>query len=80
MLGRYKADLIGSYGQDNNLPLVATLTFWVFPWKLAVIITLVVVAIILGTVYYRRKKKSGPKAPEEPKEENKKEYAEDKIS
>ena len=80
MLGRYKADLIGSYGQDNNLPLVASLTFWVFPWKLAVIITLVVVAIILGTVYYRRKKKSGPKAPEEPKEENKKEYAEDKTS
>jgi len=80
MLGRYKAELIGSYGQENNLVLVATMYFWVFPWKLAVIITLVVVAIILGTVYYRRKKKSGPKAPEEPKEENKKEYTEDKTS
>lgn len=80
MLGRYKAELIGSYGQENNLPLVATMYFWVFPWKLAVIITLVVVAIILGTVYYRRKKKSTPKAPEEPKGENKKEYTEDKAS
>ena len=80
MLGRYKAELIGSYGQENNLVLVATMYFWVFPWKLAVIITLVVVAIILGTVYYRRKKKSTPKAPEEPKKENKKEYAEDKTS
>lgn len=80
MLGRYKAELIGSYGQENNLPLVATIYFWVFPWKLAVIIVLVIVAVALGTLYYKKHKKNGPKAPQEPKEEDKKEYTEDKTS
>lgn len=80
MLGRYKAELIGSYGQENNLPLVATMYFWVFPWKLVLIIVLVIVAVVLGTLYYKKRLKSGPKASEKPKEEDKKEYTEDKTS
>ncbi len=71
MLGRYKAELIGSYGQENNMPLVATMYFWVFPWKLALIIVLVIVAVVLGTLYYKKHKKNGPKAPQEPKTEDK---------
>ena len=80
MLGRYKAELIGSYGQENNLPLVATMYFWVFPWKLVLIIVLVIVAVVLGRLYYKKRLKNGPKASEEPKEEDKKEYTEDKTS
>ncbi len=76
MLGRYKADLVGSYGKENNLPLVATLYFWVFPWRLAVVITLAVIAIILLTLYLKRKKKKGSKPLEEPKDEATKPYKE----
>lgn len=71
MLGRYKAELIGSYGQENNIPLVTTMYFWVFPWKLVLIIVLVSVAIVLSTLYYKKHKKNSPKAPQEPKTEDK---------
>lgn len=56
MLGRYKASLVASYGQDNNLPLTATFYFWVFPWRIAVVITLIIIAVILGTMYWKRRK------------------------
>lgn len=58
MLGRYKASLVASYGQNNNLPLTATFYFWVFPWRLAVVITLIVIAVILGMMYWKRRKKN----------------------
>lgn len=57
MLGRYKAVLLASYGVNNNLPLTATLYFWVFPWRLALIIVLVIVALILAIMYYKKRKK-----------------------
>lgn len=56
MLGRYKASLVASYGQDNNLPLTATFYFWVFPWRIAVVIALIIVAVILGVMYWKRRK------------------------
>lgn len=58
MIGRYKAELIGSYGQANNLPLVATAYFWVFPWRVAVVVILIAIALILGGQYYKKKKKT----------------------
>ncbi len=66
MIGRFKAELLASYGANNNLPLVATVYFWVFPWKIAAVISLILVAIILGVLYYRKNvkntsKKSGEK-------------------
>lgn len=60
MLGRYKAVLLASYGVNNNLPLMATVYFWVFPWKVAVIVILIIIALILGGKYY---KKNGLKRP-----------------
>jgi hypothetical protein len=61
MIGRYKADLLASYGVANNLPLTATVYFWVFPWKIVVVVILIIIALILGGKYYR---KNGLKLPE----------------
>ncbi len=77
MFGRFKAELLASYGVNNNLPLMATVYFWVFPWKVAVVATLILVALILGFFYYRKygfkspKKKSGETSEEAKKEETK---------
>ena len=60
MIGRFKAELLASYGVNNNLPLVATVYFWIFPWKIIVIVILIVIALILGSMYYR---KNGLKKP-----------------
>lgn len=57
MIGRYKAVLLASYGVANNLPLSATVYFWVFPWRLFIIIILLVIAVILGRKYYQKRKK-----------------------
>lgn len=61
MIGRYKAVFLASYGVNNNLPLTATVYFWVFPWRLTIIIVLVAVALILGALYLRKRKKDGSK-------------------
>lgn len=59
MVGRYKATLMASYGTNNNLPLVATLYFWVFPWRITLVIILAVVALVLGGLYLKKRKKDG---------------------
>lgn len=47
LLGKYTAMLVGSYG-TANLPFnPPVLTFWVFPWKVALGILLVLAAIII---------------------------------
>lgn len=73
MIGRYKATLLASYGVKNNLPLTAVVYFWVFPWKITVIIILIIIALILGGMYYRKNgfKKPSKKAEKtvEPKTE-----------
>lgn len=58
MIGRYKAELTASYGINNNLPLTATIYFWVFPWKIALVILLVLITVILGGTYMKKKKKN----------------------
>lgn len=63
MIGRYKAILLGSYGVNNNMPLVATVYFWVFPWRMALVIALAIVALILAALYLRKRNKKGPKEP-----------------
>ncbi len=67
MIGRFKAELLASYGVNNNLPLTAAVYFWVFPWKIIVIVILIVIALILGGKYYR---KNGLKKPSSGKKEN----------
>lgn len=70
MIGRYRAVLMGTYGLNNNLPLIATVYFWVFPWKIAVIIVLVIVALILALLYLRKRKKAkAAKEPQKPEAE-----------
>ncbi|HEX8965600.1 MAG TPA: hypothetical protein VF820_04175 [Patescibacteria group bacterium] len=56
MIGRFTATLLGSYGTGGNLPLSATLVFWVFPWRAATVIALVLIAIVLAFLLYRRRK------------------------
>ena len=82
MLGRYKAVFLGSYGANNNLPLTATLYFWVFTWRLTLIIALIIVVIVLGGMYFKKRKKDASKSPEEPKKDESKEEhkAEEKTS
>jgi len=57
MLGRYTARLSATYGRDNNLPLVAVVSFIVFPWKIATVITLIVIILVLLFIMRERKKK-----------------------
>lgn len=68
MFGKYEAKLIASYGRNNNLPLVATVAFWVFPWKVAVLIVALIIVAILGYLYMRKTKK-GHGDSKNPKEE-----------
>ncbi len=56
MIGRFKATLLAGYGRQNNLPLVATVYFWVFPWKIALILILIIVALVLGWKYWKKRK------------------------
>jgi len=56
MFGRFKADLYAKYGKNNNLPLLATVYFWIFPWKAATITTLAITAIILTILLLRKRK------------------------
>jgi hypothetical protein len=77
MLGRYKAELLASYGVNNNLPLTATVYFWVFPWRLAIIIILVILAIILAYLYLKKRNKKGPKSHTEAEKAEEKEESKD---
>lgn len=56
MIGRYKAQLLASYGEKNNLPLMATITFIVFPWKVALFIILTFIAAGLGWLVWKGRK------------------------
>lgn len=63
LFGRYKADLVGYFGQADDLPLLASSTFWVIPYKLITIVLLAVVISIVGFFYFRKKQE--PKEIEE---------------
>ena len=63
MVGRYKATLLGSYGVNNNMPLVASVYFWVFPWRMALVVTLAIIALVLAALYIKKRKKNAPKEP-----------------
>lgn len=72
MIGRFTADLNAVYG-DSGKALAATLVFWVFPWKLAAVITLAIIIIILIIIiivnkFTKKEKKLEEKLIEEEKE------------
>ena len=66
MIGPYTARLLASYGVNNNLPLAATVSFWVFPWRITVLIILIIIAIILGAMYIRKREKMKTNKEKEP--------------
>jgi len=67
MIGPYKASFLGSYGKNNNLPLTAEFTFWVFPWRIAIVLILLGILAVLSLFYWKKRKSQGeiklPKAP-----------------
>src|SRR3989338_1226907 len=65
MIGRYTARFVGTYGLANNLPLMATVSFIVFPWKVVAIGTLLVVAAILAIIAIKRKRRKHHEAKNE---------------
>lgn len=57
LFGRYKAQLEGFYGSTGK-SLLATVYFWVIPWKIVLLILLVILLIILLVVKNRRDSRS----------------------
>lgn len=58
MLGRYEAKLTATYGKNNDKMLIASVAFWVFPWKIALVLVLIIVAVVL---YFKLWKKRNTK-------------------
>lgn len=56
MIGRFQANLVASYGVNQNLPLSATIYFWVFPWRVSIVVILIIVALVLGYFLWKRRK------------------------
>lgn len=54
LFGKYTAVLVGSYG-ISNIPFTAMITFWVFPWKVALGILLALALIIFYFYKSRRR-------------------------
>lgn len=68
MFGPHTAELRATYGDNNNKTLFATASFFVFPWKIGIIVALVVIVIILLIIYIRRKRGRGPVVHHKPAE------------
>ena len=64
LLGRYRADLVGFFGQESSLPLSAMVTFWVIPYK---IILAAAAAVFLAIILAGRIKNKPSKEIEEEK-------------
>lgn len=56
MIGPVKATLLAAYGTRNNLPLTASATIWIFPWKESTVIILLIIACVLGVIVWRKQK------------------------
>lgn len=65
MIGRYKATLTATFGQNNNLPLTATVYFWVFPWRVAAVVIVILIVAILGVLYLKKRKNQTPPPTQE---------------
>lgn len=59
MIGRFKAILSLIYGKSNNQVLTASLSFWVLPWKIIVIISLLLISTVVIFMRWIRKKHIG---------------------
>jgi len=68
LLGRYKIELIASYGETGQV-LEASIYTWIFPWKLATAIVLGLIIIILLIAFLDKKFKKEKEELEEKVEE-----------
>lgn len=66
MFGRYTATMYATYGTGNNRPLMATVAFIVFPWKMASLALLVAIAIVLAIFVFEKRKKKKTTPPDNP--------------
>ncbi len=67
LFGRYKATLSATYG-EQNLPLTATIFFWVWPWKItlaAIGIIILIIILIFLIKHFKKRKKMKPEEIEE---------------
>ncbi len=53
---RYQATFVGNYGSKNE-PITAAVVFWVFPWKIGLVVLLVLILIIIIIVRTHKKVK-----------------------
>lgn len=53
-IGKYTATLVANYGTQNS-PLAAVASFWVFPWKIALVILLVLIIVLMIIVRSRQR-------------------------
>ncbi len=56
MVGPFTAKFAANYGRSDNLTLLASTTFWVFPWKVTIVILLAIIAGVLGYFVWKRRK------------------------
>lgn len=68
LFGRFKATLTGTYG-EQNLPLTATILFWVWPWKLTCAVIGVIILIIILILLIKHLKQRKEMKTEEIEEE-----------
>jgi len=61
MIGPFTAKFAGNYGRNANLPLIANITFWVFPWKIAVVVILLIIAVTLAVLLFLKRKPNTPR-------------------
>lgn len=55
-LGKYKAQLEAGYGTQGKI-LLATVFFWVIPWRAIMIVLLIIILIVLLIIYFKKPKK-----------------------
>ncbi len=63
LLGRFKAELNGSYGSQGQT-LQAVTYFWVIPWKVILAGLLTIVFVTMTIIYWKRKKSEPSTLPE----------------
>lgn len=67
LFGRYQATFVGNYGSQNT-PISATLTFWVIPWKISLVVIVVLILILAIIIRTRKKIKRAEQILKEHKE------------
>jgi len=53
-IGKYTATLVANYGTYNS-PLAAVVSFWVFPWKIVLLIFIIIIIVLMILIRSRRR-------------------------